>query len=345
METLTTDQQVRCQVLSVIARLAVPACAVLFPSGLLQGQSTVAQQTNQAIDLRVISYNVHLLPKIAERFAGVRGNSKYRAGEIAGQLAGYDLIGLCETFNKRRRNELICKFTATNTKFHIVHSPKPTGRAFTSGGLLLASRYPIVTSHVLTYQHASRFRTYGFRADGFSAKGVIHARIRLQESPELLIDCFLTHLESISSSARAKQIETLGNFMAQHSSPRRPAILMGDLNVKADFPLREKDAANASEYQQLLAVFAQKRLSLLDVWPLLQSSRGGTSDALAQNGGDRIDYLFVSKPADRTSARIHPKRVRTLRFLDDKVPEGSLSDHAAVECTLRYIPPTPAGTR
>jgi hypothetical protein len=70
-------------------------------------------------------------------------------------------------------------------------------------------------------------------------------------------------------------------------------------------------------------------LSWSDVWPLAGNGLAGTSEPLTDDGGQRIDYIFLAI-ARPTAWR--PIRARTLRLLDDEVAEGSLSDHAAVEC-------------
>src|SRR5688572_19331111 len=44
-----------------------------------------------ALDLRVLFYNTHLLPSIAQSIAGKRGQDDYRTTAIAAQLHRYDL--------------------------------------------------------------------------------------------------------------------------------------------------------------------------------------------------------------------------------------------------------------
>ena len=47
----------------------------------------------------------------------------------------------------------------------------------------------------------------------------------------MLVDFFLTHLESLSASIRKKQIEELAKFISIHTGSERPVYLTGDLNV------------------------------------------------------------------------------------------------------------------
>jgi endonuclease/exonuclease/phosphatase family metal-dependent hydrolase len=299
------------------------------------GAPAAAQGQVATRPIRVLFFNTHLLPGIAQFVAGHRGQDDYRAQAIAAALPAYDLIGLCEVFEAKRRRQIVdAAQEASGGAFHWVESPSAGGRALTSGGLLLLSRFPIEGEvHVLTYQSASRVWTSGPKADGLAAKGVIHARLALSVEPPVLADCFLTHLESISPTARAAQIAELAGFIVKHGSTQRPLILMGDLNVFADDPTAPP--LGETEYQQLRAALIIGGQPLVDAWPLLQGGRGGTRDALAREACPRIDYVFLSPPRLELGVDAWaPQSIRVEPFLDAKVDEGSLSDHAGVACEL-----------
>jgi endonuclease/exonuclease/phosphatase family metal-dependent hydrolase len=237
-------------------------------------------------------------------------------------------------FEARRRDEIIRTVQKTSgDAFSWVASPKPKGRSFVSGGLLLLSRFPIEGEpNFLTYSAASRVYSHGIKADGLAAKGVIHARLRIGDEPDALVDCFLTHLESISAKARAKQVRQLGDFIAEHSSPERPLLVMGDMNIAADLP--GPPATGTSEYRLLLESLRHGDKQLVDLWAASHDTRGGTRDALAREDCNRIDYIFLSPPDDDGSISWQPSSVRVEPFLDANVKQGSLSDHAGVECRL-----------
>ena len=285
-----------------------------------------------ATNVRLLFYNTHLLPGIAQSLAGRRGQDDYRTAAIAGNLHRYDLIGLCEVFESDRRRQII-DIAQQNARsgFRAIEQPKPRGRHLVGSGLMLLSRYPIEGEpHFLTYNHASRVLTTGWKADGLAAKGAIHARLRVREYPVAYADCFLTHLESVSAPARAEQIKELAGFIAEHASLDRPAILMGDLNVGADFPT----GGNAdTEYLRLANSLVSGEQRLVDLWPIFHAGRGGTSDALAHENCRRIDYVFISPP-QLSGPTLEPLSIRVEPFLDEKVKQGSLSDHAALECTF-----------
>lgn len=207
---------------------------------------------------------------------------------------------------------------------------KPRGIGFANSGLLLLSRFVVEEQHTITYQAASGFATHGFRADSFAAKGAMHARLRLRDDPPLLLDCFITHLESRSAAARAAQLAQLADFLREHSDRHRPALLMGDLNVPADTSLPH---VAGSPYTELDAALARSGMKLEDVWLSAGQGPGGTSDPLSTNGGDRIDYIWLARgEASHALARA----VELLRFLDSDVREGSLSDHSGVAAFLEF---------
>lgn len=180
--------------------------------------------------------------------------------------------------------------------------------------------------NTITYRDASRFWRSGLKADGFSAKGAIHVRLRIADRPPAYMDCILTHLESHSTEARQNQIQELAGFIATHSSPQRPLVVLGDLNVTADHPISSN--ATDSEYGRMIYTLRQGNRPLIDVWPTLSAGRGGTSDALAGESSERIDYVLMSSPSILT-----PTIIKIIPFLDKQVDQGSLSDHAGVACS------------
>ena len=291
-----------------------------------------AAESAETSSMRILCFNTHLLPAIAQKVAGHRGQADYRAEAIARQLNQYHLIGLCEVFESKRRQQIVETLQrATDQAYQVVESPGSSGRHLIGGGLLLLSRFPIEGKpNTLTYRDASRFLRSGFKADGFAAKGAIHARLQIIEEPLVLVDCFLTHLESHSPQARQNQIKELAGFVAAHSSVERPMILLGDLNVTADFPANE--GAGDSENRLLTDLLRHGKRPLVDVWSSLEDERGGTSDAIAGESSDRIDYIFMSSSTGYAKAALMPTAAKVVPFLDKEVKEGSLSDHAGIEC-------------
>jgi endonuclease/exonuclease/phosphatase family metal-dependent hydrolase len=105
---------------------------------------------------------------------------------------------------------------------------------------------------------------------------------------------------------------------------------MGDLNVRAD---AASSGDNQSPYRQLVATLADSGIELIDVWLNGGRGTGGTSDPLAADGGNRIDYVWLSREPTGGSRPL-VRRVEVLPFLDQTVPGGSLSDHSGVACNI-----------
>ncbi|MCC9604284.1 sphingomyelin phosphodiesterase [Blastopirellula sp. JC732] len=301
-------------------------------SGVATAQFVQAPMEQQR-SLRVVAYNVHLLPSVAVPFAGTRSAADYRARAIGEQLATYDLIGLSEAFNTKQSQALVEQLQArTPSGYHIAYGPGRSGTHLVGSGLAFCSRYPILETHTITYRNASRVLTNGLKSDGFAAKGALHAKVLLDPQSGATLDCFLTHLESQSPAARKLQVRELSEFVAEHYRADAPAIFLGDFNIAF-----ESDAD--SEYADLLNRFAEaKVLNLVDGGQRLQAGPHGTSDAVAEDGGRRIDYIFSAGSAGASSVGLYPTRTEHVRFLDQEVAEGSLSDHLAVASEFLIIP-------
>ena len=97
---------------------------------------------------------------------------------------------------------------------------------------MLLTRRPLIESNSTVYTDFSKPAEYGFMADGFAAKGVIHARIAKSETERTnTIDVYVTHLEARAGHLRPKQYAELAAFIQQTSDPDRPMVLLGDLNT------------------------------------------------------------------------------------------------------------------
>lgn len=117
--------------------------------------------------------------------------------------------------------------------------PKPLkgelGVHFFSGGLAIASRYPIVYSNSEPFH---RRNCAGF--DCLSNKGMLTATIHLPGVPEP-VQLFNTHMNSQGSSRVSKERQTashnaeaeeLGRFFARERASGYPAIFVGDFNMR-----------------------------------------------------------------------------------------------------------------
>jgi len=281
--------------------------------------------------VRIVTYNAHLLPAIALPFAGKRSAAAYRSKRIAEELAEFDLIGLCEVFDRTSRRKIIETLeTESGDALHFAQGPARSGRHMTNSGLLLCSRFPISDRNEMRYRSASRYITHGFKADSFAAKGALHARLQIEAESEL--DYFLTHLESQSPAARARQVSELCLFVKEHQEVHRPLLILGDFNIAFREGGNEEPSGGYTSLIKQLGELRSTKIQVLNLAP--DKGPTGTSDALAESGGARIDYIFLSAPEAEHTSGLIVEQVEHHRFLDEQVPEGSLSDHLAVSCEL-----------
>lgn len=297
--------------------------------------SWVGAAETEATTIRVLTYNVQFLPAPAS-VKNERSDPEYRAVQIAEKAGRYDIVGLQETFHEVHRGLIIERLQKLwDGRLQTVVSPTPKS-FYTSGGCLIATRLPIVGQSSMVYKNFSQPKDYGLRADGFAAKGVVHARIaRTKQLSEDFIDVFVTHLEARADHLRPLQYVEMADFIQANSNPTRPAIVMGDMNTRGAKTFRSDPE---SQYVQLVKHLKSTRPEgeLIDVWPYLKGDAlGGTNEQESHEIGKRIDYLFVLNPP-KPHAQLKPIAVGVRLFRDPKV--FALSDHNAVEAKLEWSP-------
>ena len=309
---------------------------LIIASTIGSSQEAVLDHQNHDDDpqtVSVITYNVQFLPGIASS-QNERGSPEYRANRIAQEVSRFDIVALQETFHKQYRDQIINQVReAWAGTLNMVVSPKPANR-FTNGGCLLLTRLPVLDSHSIVFEHYSTPLQYGFRADGFAAKGVIHARLaRAPDEPEAFIDVYVTHLEARADDLRPLQYEELARFVKETSDPNSPVLLLGDFNTRGTLEYSDDPK---SQYAVLMDKLSETRphSRVVDVWSLLMGrARGGTSDQESSEVGNRIDYILLGNP-NPPAAHLKPVSINVNTYQDPKV--GALSDHNAVEAEFEW---------
>jgi len=308
-------------------RLSLYVCLSLAV-GLLQASPAMAED---APTLTAISYNVQFLPGPAAAM-NERKEPEYRAQRIAEEVAKFDLVALQEVFDQRWVDAIANGVQAIwGDRFHKLASPMAEGHNYT-GGCLLLSKYPFVATNTLVFEHFSKPEDFGFRADGFAAKGVIHARVALGDGGMSTIDVFVTHLEARDDGLRPAQYGEMAAFIQSVADPSRPALILGDLNTRG---MLEERNDPASQYSVMMKAFNGARpegAAFQDVWPtLMGNAHGGTSDQESTETGKRIDYILLSNPNPPTF-QLKPHSIRIDPYADPKTVY--LSDHSAVIAEL-----------
>lgn len=309
--------------------LALVTAAVVWAGGACADQRADDEQAR----LRIITYNVQFLPEPVS-WKNERPQPEYRTRRIAEELRNFDVVGLQELFHETYRNQLIEHTrTAWNGILHRVLSPHPPG-FHTSGGCVLLTRRPLLTSGSMVFANFSKPEEFGLRADGHAAKGAIHARIA-RSSTELdnFIDVFVTHLEARADVLRPLQYGELAEFIQKKADPTRPMLVLGDFNT---YGMPEYQQDPNSQYSQLLGALNAVRPDggVIDLWPHLNGpAHGGTTEQESAELGKRIDYIFLGNP-NRSAVRLKPLRIHVELYQDARV--GALSDHNAVIAELLW---------
>lgn len=280
-----------------------------------------------AATLRVITYNVQFLPDPVS-WKDERPNPEYRARRIGEELRHFDVAGLEETFHERYRQQIVdVANVGTGRPLHQVVSPQPSNFS-TNGGCLLLTRRPLLASSSTVFTHYSKPADFGFRADGFAAKGVIHGRVaRSEQEHNNFIDVFVTHLEARADDLRPLQYKELAAFIRKESDARRPMLLFGDLNT---YGMIEYQRDPKSQYAELMLELqaARSESDIIDVWPHLKGeARGGTTDQKSADVGKRVDYIILGNPKIG-AIQLRPRKIEVSTFQDAQVV--ALSDHNAV---------------
>ncbi len=320
---------------TVVTAVSAAEPAAVGKSAQAKGEPMPTRPASDGRTLKVITYNVQFLPGPGA-IANKRKNPLYRAQQVGKLLADFDLIGFNEVFEQKPRELLLEQLKqAWGDHYQEVVIPKPNDDRF-MGGLTIAGRSQFLETHHVLFSQGSSVKKYGLKADGFAAKGVLHARVwRGGEFPKTeFVDVFITHLESKDDAIREIQYRELSDFVRQHSEPSHPTIVMGDMNTRGN-PSYQKQSDSA--YSRMLSIYndARPERPFVDLWPSLHADKlGGTNEQESSDIGNRIDYIFLSNPP-RGNSRLEAKSVRVNGYLDEKV--GALSDHSAVEGELEWI--------
>jgi len=290
----------------------------------------ITPASGEEASVSVITYNVQFLPGVAA-VANKRKQPEYRAQQIAKEVSQFDIIALQEVFHDTHRRQIIDGVQAAwSDNGNVFVSPKPEDRF--SGGCMIMSRLPIVETNAMIFQNFSSPDDYGVRADGFAAKGVIHARLaRSKDDPTSLIDVYVTHLEARADHLRPLQYKEMAAFVKETAHPDAPALFLGDFNTRG---MAEHRADSESQYTQLMRALNSGKSGTRDLWPeLMGEALGGTSEQESSDIGKRIDYIFHT-PGRPGQSMIRPISIRVELYQDAKVT--ALSDHNAVVALFEW---------
>jgi endonuclease/exonuclease/phosphatase family metal-dependent hydrolase len=184
------------------------------------------------------------------------------------------------------------------------------------------------------FANYSKPSVYGQRADGYAAKGVLHARIaRSPDEPGNYIDVFVTHLEARADDLRPLQYKEMADFIRKTIDADHAVLMLGDMNTYGMIEFQEDPK---SQYSQMMRALrgAHPQREVFDLWPTLNGDAlGGTTEQESSEIGKRVDYILLGNPREG-GVRLKPKRINVELYQDEQV--GALSDHNAVVAELDW---------
>lgn len=211
----------------------------------------LAHIEKRQVQLSVGTYNVWMMPRIVSAFTSVSPKKNTRARLIADVLPPCDVWVFTECFDHRSREILLDKLKAAG---YFYFSPtvghkrlkRENMRKVLNGGVVLASKYPIVTVRIKLFKEAC------LGADKLADKGVLYCKILKDGLP---VHIFSTHLQAWSDPAsramRRTQMVMIADFIRALGidEVNDPVLIVGDLNV--NYWLNKTD----QEYDEMLEIF------------------------------------------------------------------------------------------
>uniref|UniRef100_K3X9F7 sphingomyelin phosphodiesterase n=1 Tax=Globisporangium ultimum (strain ATCC 200006 / CBS 805.95 / DAOM BR144) TaxID=431595 RepID=K3X9F7_GLOUD len=311
----------------------------------------LAHIEKRQVQLSVGTYNVWMMPRIVSAFTSVSPKKNTRARLIADVLPPCDVWVFTECFDHRARAILLDKLKAAG---YFYFSPtvghkrlkRENMRKVLNGGVVLASKYPIVTVRIKLFKEAC------LGADKLADKGVLYCKILKDGLP---VHIFSTHLQAwsdpLSRAMRRAQMVMIADFMRAMAidEVNDPVLFVGDLNV--NYWLNKTD----HEYDEMLAIFnasdpsvvlqnAQRQTQQTDLKLMRQFSFDPRLNALAADGLstdgslELLDFVLYSKAHRQPSAAkswIVPLTTAT-PWNWRKQPQYNLSDHFPVVSAFTF---------
>jgi endonuclease/exonuclease/phosphatase family metal-dependent hydrolase len=141
-----------------------------------------------------------------------------RLKELGTELARFDIIGMQEMFGSfSSRREKLIELLSTNGFTHFIHAPKPPIGVFVDGGLVIASKLPIVTAQWSGFPR-------GTHSDALAEKGVLYAKVELTNQQDTEKRCYLhvfnTHTQVRFCDVSAWRRDTYNYEIALVELPR-----------------------------------------------------------------------------------------------------------------------------
>lgn len=243
----------------------------------------LAHLEKRQVTLSVGTYNLWMMPRIVSAFTSVSPKKNTRARLIAEVLPPCDVWVFTECFDHRARDVLLDKlkaagyFYASPTVGHKRHT-RENMRKVLNGGVVLASKYPIVTVRIKLFNEAC------LGADKLADKGVLYCKILKDGLP---VHVFATHLQAWSDPAsramRRTQMRMVADFQRAVGGidpVNDPVLIVGDLNV--NFWLNKTD----HEYDEMLTLLNARDPAVVASAPVMHRRPTATDASSSDSFSD-----------------------------------------------------------
>jgi endonuclease/exonuclease/phosphatase family metal-dependent hydrolase len=244
------------------------SCATL--SAQVSGMAPVMLQNAEIQPLRVLSWNIYMLPK----FAKITGK-RQRAHVIAAQMqpSDFDILVFQESFlgdarriiGKALRDSFPHQYGPANRKFSIK----------TNSGIWVLSKLPLKVLEEIDFVECAGFD------DCFARKGALLLAGEFNEKPFQILG---THLQAGGPDAiRKSQFAEMRSLLNRHKQAEVPQIIAGDMNT---------GHTDTASYREMLSILEAEDGPLSVKLPTVQ---GGYPNDLHSDGVRSfrvIDFVF-----------------------------------------------------
>lgn len=324
--------------------------------------ATTKSGANRTVSARVLTLNTFMRPVLV----GINDYKDARIADLSQAVGVFDIVCFQELFwTSGPRKARFLRDIADKHGINYAASVPVPGLPglfrfqpkIIDGGLVIASRFPIVEADYYTYSQ-SNLRSI----DKIVAKGVLYARISIiKESPQRYVHVFTTHMQADNDlkgipfeETRVKQLRELTAFVRRKTAndPYGVILFTGDLNINARAGFN--DASSSKEYDNAMRILQTIRphIKLQD----LLYDANGQSHPITSAGGldgstqkkEQLDYIFLSSPdnsrndlplvAHAMSGSVRVEEFRKRATEKDKTAHyNTLSDHYGVQADIMFL--------
>ncbi|MBP1617250.1 MAG: Endonuclease/exonuclease/phosphatase [Bacteroidetes bacterium] len=271
-------------------------------------------RTMESENLRILSWNIYMLPYLS----WFNGNG-HRAKIIGEQLvhSDYQIIVFQEAFSVKCRR-ILKKILQEQYPYQYGPSNDSSWSLRSNSGLWVLSKLPLNQLKCIKFKESSGY-------DMIAQKG---AALFEGEFNGKRFQLMATHLQSShSQDIREKQYQEISALLEEFRSVDVPQILCGDFNT---------EMSNKPRYETMLKTLNAENGTLSGN---IQSTYDEINNTLAKQKDGKeevIDYILA-----RNTSRIASIQRQVLEFYHSEANfESHLSDHYALEATVRFAPST-----